>query len=201
MTKQNKIALLLATLGGVLTILIYQLSKTVKDGWGANGFDDEGGLGKIASPPAFGDTTTYADSPIEMKYFKIGDFDSKGAGEAGTGVRMKISTLKMLDAARGKAGVPFIINSGYRTEKHNAAVGGVEDSAHIKGYAVDIQTNNGLTDQKRKAKALYEAGFRRFGIYKTFIHVDNDPSKPSPALWTGQGLSNPPFNPADLITA
>ncbi|KQC10526.1 MAG: peptidase M15, partial [Candidatus Cloacimonas sp. SDB] len=43
-----------------------------------------------------------------------------------------------LDLARELAETPFIITSGYRCPKHNREVGGVKDSAHVKGLAVDI---------------------------------------------------------------
>jgi uncharacterized protein YcbK (DUF882 family) len=46
--------------------------------------------------------------------------------------------LNRLVAARHMAGVPFVINSAYRCEKHNAKVGGVPGSAHTNGLAVDL---------------------------------------------------------------
>lgn len=200
MTKKNKVVLLLSVIGGILTVVLWQLGRSVRDGWGARGFDDEGGLGSNLQVDVLNPQDTFEKHPIALQYFKIEEFDSKGAGEAGTGAKMKISTLKMLDTARGMAGRAFKINSGYRTEKHNQQEGGVADSAHTRGYAADISATS-LAIQKEIAKSLYRAGFRRFGIYRTFIHVDNDPAKPSPALWTGQGLSAAPFNPADLVIA
>ena len=111
---------------------------------------------------------------------------------------MQPSTLSKLDAARGFAGVPFAILSGYRTLQHNHDVGGVEDSSHRKGHGADILTYS-FEDCKKKAKALYKAGFRRFGIRKncSSIHVDDDPAKPTPSLWGYDGHP-PPFNPKDL---
>jgi zinc D-Ala-D-Ala carboxypeptidase len=122
---------------------------------------------------------------LVLKYFKLREFDSKdpdGSG-AGTGDRMRIGTLLMLDMARELAGIPFVINSGYRTKAHNSRVGGKDNSAHCEGYAVDIRTTP--QTQERIIKALRDAGFTRIGIYKTFVHADNDPTKPSPATWRG----------------
>ena len=48
----------------------------------------------------------------------------------------------MLDKARDIAGVPFVITSGFRTEVENKAVGGVANSAHLKGMAADIAVTN-----------------------------------------------------------
>lgn len=122
---------------------------------------------------------------VVLKHFKLSEFDSKDANGkgVGTGDRMRIGTLLMLDIARELAGVPFVINSGYRTPEHNQAVGGVADSSHVHGYAVDIKTTPAT--QEKIINALRQAGFDRIGIYKTFVHADNDPTKPRPATWRG----------------
>lgn len=45
---------------------------------------------------------------------------------------------------------PITVTSGYRTEEHNAAVGGVRNSRHLTGQAADLIGPEGLLD------ALYE---------------------------------------------
>ena len=53
-----------------------------------------------------------------MQYFKLSEFDSPDL--PGSGQRMKPEFLKMIDRARDIAGgVPFVINSGFRTVAHN----------------------------------------------------------------------------------
>lgn len=92
--------------------------------------------------------------------------------------------LGRLNHAREIAGIPFIITSGYRCEKHNDEVGGVPTSAHTKGLAVDIAFKN--SNQCFKiVRALYDAGFRRIGINfaKSFVHCDVDGSKPQDVLF------------------
>lgn len=44
----------------------------------------------------------------------------------------------LLEPARSILGVPFHINSGFRSPKLNAAVGGVHTSAHLAGLAADF---------------------------------------------------------------
>lgn len=44
----------------------------------------------------------------------------------------------LLEPIREKFAVPMVITSGYRTEKVNALVGGVANSQHMKGEAVDF---------------------------------------------------------------
>jgi len=122
-----------------------------------------------------------------MKYFKLEEFDSPD--EVGSGINMQPSTLEMLDNARDIAGIPFKINSGFRTKSHNAYVGGKmpdengkAGSSHLYGYAVDIS----VTSSAQRAtvlNALIKAGFRRIGIAKTFIHADNDPEKSQDVYW------------------
>ena len=161
-------------------------------------YDDEGNTDINMS--ATTNDLTYEQSPIQMKYFKIKEFDSPDA--PGSGVKMRVSTLLMLDAARGYSGVPYHVNSGVRTEAYNAKlkeVGSVKDSAHVKGYAADIDfAYNDLETAKKIARGLVKAGFKRFGIYNTptasFIHADNDPRKKSPVVWTGKGQKLP-FDP------
>jgi hypothetical protein len=61
-------------------------------------------------------------------------------------------------------------------------VGGLSTaSSHLIGRAADIHCTN--TGKRLKIiEALSMVGFRRFGIAKTFIHVDNDDQK-KPAIW------------------
>lgn len=49
---------------------------------------------------------------------------------------------EVLEPARLKAGVPIMVNSGYRCKALNAAVGGVARSYHLAGRAADITTGN-----------------------------------------------------------
>ena len=122
-----------------------------------------------------------------MRYFRPEEFDCKckkckDNGE-GRGVdMMEDYFLQMLDDARHKAGIPFVITSGYRCPSHNRAVGGVANSAHTKGLAADIA----CSDERSRGYiigALYEASFNRIGIHPEFIHVDDDDSKSADVVW------------------
>ena len=116
-----------------------------------------------------------------MRYFKISEFDSPDVKESGD--RMNKATLSMLDECRDIAGIPFVINSGFRTIEHNKKVGGVKGSSHTKGYAVDIRCNNSQ-DRYKIIKAAIKAGFNRIGVSGNFIHLDNDPEKVNNVIWT-----------------
>ena len=116
-----------------------------------------------------------------MKYFNIEEFDSPD--EPGSGQYMDDEFLEMLDNARHLAGIPFIINSGYRTKAANRDAGGLRNSAHLDGFAADIRCN-ASRERMYIVGALLEAGFNRIGIGNGFIHVDNDPTKPEDVIWT-----------------
>jgi len=52
---------------------------------------------------------------------------------------------------RYSLGTPAIrISSGYRSPELNKAVGGVKNSAHVEGYAADLQPVNGRQDEFEK---------------------------------------------------
>lgn len=117
---------------------------------------------------------------MNLKHFQLSEFDSPD--QPGSGVEMKSSFLIKIDRARGIAGIPFSINSGFRTEGHNKSVGGKIDSSHLKGMAADIAVE-GSRERYMIMIACLKAGFTRIGIADGFIHVDNDPDKPSKLIW------------------
>ena len=116
-----------------------------------------------------------------MEHFNLMEFDSPDV--EGSGGLMDRGFLMKLDLARGNAGIPFTITSGYRTKEHNAKVGGVSDSSHTLGLAADISCNNSK-DRLLIVSSLLRAGFNRIGIANTFIHVDLDYNKVQNVIWT-----------------
>lgn len=115
-----------------------------------------------------------------MKYFNYKEFDSPD--EPGSGNKMSEELLYMLDAARKKFGKPIKINSGYRSEAHNKAVGGKTNSSHLKGLAADISCTNSV-DRFNLYDTLREVGFKRIGVARSFIHVDIDKDKSPKVFW------------------
>lgn len=92
--------------------------------------------------------------------------------------------VALLDSARGLAKVPFIITSGKRDPLANKTSGGVGDSSHLRGLAVDIACE-GSRDRLRIVAAAITAGFRRIGVYNRHVHLDCDEGLPQDVLWTG----------------
>jgi zinc D-Ala-D-Ala carboxypeptidase len=115
-----------------------------------------------------------------MRYFTLDEFDSPDL--PGSGAFMHQEFLDLLDDARDLAGVPFVINSGYRTEYWNQKVGGRVGSSHLTGWAADIRAT---TSNRRYlvVAALTAVGFTRIGCADSFVHVDMDPTKAENCLW------------------
>jgi uncharacterized protein YcbK (DUF882 family) len=115
-----------------------------------------------------------------MKYFKLSEFDSPD--EPGSGSKMDPQFLLLLEEVREEAGIPFRVNSGYRTVARNKLDGGKPKSAHRKGKAADIdaQTNRA---RFKIVRAALTKDVRRIGIGKTFVHLDNDISLPQEVVW------------------
>lgn len=124
--------------------------------------------------------TNYTTSNLDLKYFKLSEFDCPC--EKGSGKKMDKKFLEKLDYARHNAGIPFKITSGYRCEEHNLKVGGRVGSSHLKGLAVDI-AYTGSRERYIIVNALISVGINRIGIGKSFIHCDIDNLKDQDVIW------------------
>ncbi len=104
----------------------------------------------------------------------LGEFASKGAdGSEPTLVDMEL--IRKIQCMRDLLGAPVHFNSGFRTVKHNAAVGGVAGSYHTKGMAADIYFD-GVSDEVAAQCAEY-VDFGGIGRYPGRIHVDTRPGR------------------------
>jgi uncharacterized protein YcbK (DUF882 family) len=90
--------------------------------------------------------------------------------------------IQWLEKMREELGVPIIINSGCRCKPWNTFVEGNKASEHLDGQAADIRVTNGY-ERSDVVLAALNAGFRRIGIAKSFVHVDTDIHKPQDVIW------------------
>ena len=105
-----------------------------------------------------------------MKWFKEKEFACKCCGQLPPLARENVKALvsEVLDSVREKLGMPIVVNSGYRCEKHNKDVGGVKNSQHLKGEAADLT----CSDLPRLKQLIIENGkFDQLIDYGTFLHV------------------------------
>lgn len=103
------------------------------------------------------------------KNFKVKEFRCKDGSDK---ILVDVDFVKnKLQAIRDHFGVPVMINSAYRTESHNAKVGGTKGSYHIKGQAFDIVVKGKTPlEVARYAQTL---GINGIIQYNTFVHVDS----------------------------
>ena len=74
-----------------------------------------------------------------IKHFKKSEFTCK----CGCGLNnIQLEVVKIADEVRDHFGNPAIVTSGTRCSKHNLEVGGVANSRHLKGKAIDIYVQN-----------------------------------------------------------
>ena len=82
-----------------------------------------------------------------MKYFTIAELSKTSTGIPNVPTEehkrnLRLLVEKVLDPLRMVYGKPIYVNSGYRSPEVNKKVGGVANSMHLKGCAVDITTKS-----------------------------------------------------------
>jgi hypothetical protein len=113
-------------------------------------------------------------------------------------------TVALVQTMRDIKGGPLWVNSWLRCQRYNALVGGVENSAHVRGTAVDLGARNAVDRYNLIVLAVLAAirtlhhvpgidwhllfltlrdPLRGIGLAKTFVHVDTDSVCARPAAW------------------
>lgn len=113
---------------------------------------------------------------VKLRYFKEEEF--RKATPSCSLDDMNEEFMLKLDDARSLCSFPFVINSAFRSMDYEKSKGRTGSSSHCKGLAVDISCLTSFARLKM-ILALLAVGFRRIGVYPTFLHVDMDTSKPS----------------------
>jgi len=119
-----------------------------------------------------------------MRYFTASEFS------CGCGCGLDLSSMNKafcnrLDYARAISKTPYSLNRSLSCAAHNKLVGGLDNSAHLTGHAADIRADNSV-ERYKILLGLIKAGFKRIGVYKTFIHVDDDETKPTGVVWVAE---------------
>ena len=111
------------------------------------------------------------------KNFSLEEFKCKdGSDIPNTALLNIVELARNLEILRTAINKPIIINSGYRSPKYNAKIGGVKDSQHLRGTAADIKVA-GMTPKEVALviEGLIESGKMKeggIGVYPTFTHYD-----------------------------
>ena len=143
---------------------------------------------KILSVVASGEkpkTTTTEPGWANIRYFTKAEWKCKCGGRYCNGYPAEIDmvTVKYADEIRHRIGKPVNVNSGLRCSQHNRNEGGVSDSQHQYGTAVDLGCPSGTTPAKMAAIAEeVMGGTGGIGIYNWGIHIDSRKTK---SRWNG----------------
>ena len=110
----------------------------------------------------------------EVKYFDKNEFRCNCGGKYCTGfpVEPQPQLVKVADRVRGHFGSAALISSGVRCETHNANVGGVSNSRHLYGKAMDFRIS-GKTAAQVLAYVQTQPEIRyAYDIDGTYVHMD-----------------------------
>lgn len=117
----------------------------------------------------------------DIQYFRREEFRCQCGGKYCNGFPAEPveETVRLADEIRRRVGVPLKVNSGVRCARHNADVGGVWNSLHLTGQAIDLAPIGGnisvarlqeIAEQVQAEKMPNRGGL---GRYEWGVHVDN----------------------------
>jgi uncharacterized protein YcbK (DUF882 family) len=86
-----------------------------------------------------------------------------------------------LQVLRDHIGEAVFLNSGYRSPKYNARIGGAKNSMHMQAKAADITTKSYSPKQLKSIieKLIKEGKMENggIGLYPSFVHYDVGPAR------------------------
>lgn len=114
----------------------------------------------------------------DIQFFSRAEFKCQCGGKYCNGYPAEPAeeTVRMADEIRKRVGVPLTVNSGLRCKQHNAEVGGVPNSLHTTGQAVDLSgaiSPSKLYAIAQEVHAEKIPGRGGLGLYGWGIHEDN----------------------------
>lgn len=136
-----------------------------------------GTAAKVDKPAQTGQakTGTFWD---DIQFFSRAEFKCQCGGRYCNGYPAEPAeeTVRMADEIRRRAGVPLTVNSGLRCKRHNAEVGGVSNSLHTTGQAVDLSGSISpakLHQIAEQVQGEMVPGRGGLGLYSWGVHIDN----------------------------
>lgn len=156
-------------------------------GIGNDGIFGPGTEGKILEVIGSGEAPTASDleavdTPTgtfwdDIKWFREDEFKCKCGGRYCNGYpdRMKETVVRIADAAREHFGKPAHVVSGLRCKRWNAEQGGVANSQHMYGEAIDLRIDG--VDSGTLQKFVSQQPGHRYSylINETNVHFDIPP--------------------------
>ena len=107
-----------------------------------------------------------------IQYFTRSEFGCKCGKCGGFPAEPEQKLLVLADRVRSQFGNAVLVSSGIRCPSHNAAVGGVSNSRHLTGKAMDFRVVGSSAEQVlgfvQKQPELRYA----YAIDETYVHMD-----------------------------
>lgn len=115
--------------------------------------------------------TKSTDRPLG-DYLRTSEIDCRCKYYSCKRTAMAKSVIASFDSTRRDFGTTVYINSGFRCQRHNTDVGGVGDSKHKLGLALDLAPADlvDLDELETIARRHFDVVIR----YETFIHCHNE---------------------------
>lgn len=107
-----------------------------------------------------------------IRHFKKSEFACKCGECGGFPVEINKKLVTIIDDIREECGYPSIISSGVRCEKHNLSVGGVINSKHLSGDAVDFCVINVSGNNLNKIIAKHREIKYHYVIEGNWCHMN-----------------------------
>lgn len=123
------------------------------------------------------------------QYFNVGEIINASTFE-GT-FPFNTDVLKVADFLRERLGKPIHVESAYRSPEYNASIGGVNNSQHVSGNALDLH-GDGLMEMVKEWRdnhtndydqAVFALGMGGLGLYDWGIHIDVRDNGGALAFW------------------
>lgn len=110
----------------------------------------------------------------EVKYFSRDEFKCNCGGKYCNGFPAEPNPVlvRVADRVRGHFGSSAIISSGVRCKTHNANVGGVPNSRHLYGNAMDFRISGKTATQVLKYVQAQPEIRYSYDIDGTYVHMD-----------------------------
>lgn len=110
----------------------------------------------------------------EIEYFDREEFRCKCGGKYCNGfpAEPNETLVRVANAIRKEAGVSITVSSGLRCTKHNANVGGVSNSRHLSGKAMDFCVKGWSASKTLDAVKKHSHIRYTYAIDGNYVHMD-----------------------------
>tara|TARA_B110000967_G_scaffold98273_1_gene100929 strand:- start:5156 stop:6739 length:1584 start_codon:yes stop_codon:yes gene_type:complete len=127
--------------------------------------------------PKWEDLEAGSDSRLKVKGDWVTDMKPPHEGWDEIDIDVRVLLMRLYEDAKAEGLVtgPITLLSGYRNPSWNKTIRGSRSSQHMNGYACDIQWDGFKKGREELApfvKLARANGFKGFGYYDTFLHID-----------------------------